>query len=79
MLFASMAAHAPLGKLMYGFGWPRGTSRAGGDPAAAQLMYYGGDIAELLLLITLFARWHHLWGSLFGREGKRASGGEGCQ
>lgn len=55
-LFLSIAAHSVLAKLMYGYGWPRNVPH---DPeqirAAAQLMYYGGDFAELLLAIALFA------------------------
>jgi putative membrane protein len=57
-LFSSMAAHAILAKLLYAYGWPQGVSA---DPpqlaAAAQLMYYGGDLAELLLASALFAYW----------------------
>src|SRR5690606_22164926 len=53
------AAHAWLAKLMYARGWPANT----GEPlehvqAAAQLMYYGGDVAELLLAVALFHRWY---------------------
>ncbi len=59
ILFSAIAAHATLAKLLYAYGWPRG---AGIDPAqreaAAQLMYYGGDFAELLVAITLFASWY---------------------
>ncbi|WP_150304589.1 cytochrome c oxidase assembly protein [Pseudomonas saliphila] len=55
-LFLSIAAHSVLAKVMYGYGWPRNVPH---DPeqirAAAQLMYYGGDFAELLLAIALFA------------------------
>lgn len=57
-LFAAAAAHAILAKLMYGYGFPRGTPY---DPAeiqaAAQVMYYGGDLAEVLLAVALF----HVW------------------
>ncbi|MEH6389736.1 MULTISPECIES: cytochrome c oxidase assembly protein [Pseudomonas] len=55
-LFLSIAAHSVLAKLMYGYLWPRNVPH---DPeqirAAAQLMYYGGDFAEVLLLVALFA------------------------
>lgn len=58
VLFVAMAAHATLAKTMYAYGWPRG---AGHDAAqirdAAQIMYYGGDAAELLLAVALFASW----------------------
>lgn len=59
VLFVSMAAHATLGKLMYGFLWPQGTPHSMEEiRAAARLMYYGGDLAELLLVIALFAMWY---------------------
>ena len=58
VLFVATAAHAVLGKLMYAYGFPRD---AGHDlteiEAAAQLMYYGGDFAELLLALVFFAAW----------------------
>lgn len=58
VLFVAIAAHAVLGKIMYGYGFPRG---AGHDQAeiraAAQWMYYGGDVATLLLTIAFFAEW----------------------
>lgn len=58
VLFVSMATHAILAKLMYAYGWPRGT---GHDPVeirqAAELMYYGGDLIELVLFAALFATW----------------------
>ncbi|QTP54133.1 cytochrome c oxidase assembly protein [Billgrantia sulfidoxydans] len=54
VLFVSMAAHALLGKLMYGYLWPRGAGHPAEEiQAAAQLMYYGGDLAELLLAVAL--------------------------
>ncbi len=59
VLFVSMAAHAYLSKFMYAYVWPRNTPH---DVAqiqeAAQLMYYGGDFAELLLVIAFFASWY---------------------
>lgn len=59
ILFLSIAAHAILGKLMYGHLYPRLTFHSAEEiQAAAQLMYYGGDIAELLLAIALFTMWY---------------------
>lgn len=58
-LFIAVAAHSTLAKVMYAYGWPRGThydAERIGD--AAQLMYYGGDLAELLLAVALFASWY---------------------
>jgi putative membrane protein len=58
VLVAAGAAHAYLAKLLY--------ARAPAPPphgpdqvrAAAQLMYYGGDLAELALAVALFAIWY---------------------
>ena len=59
ILFLSIAAHSLLAKFMFAYGWPRNAGHSLEDiEAAAQLMYYGGDLAELLLLVALFAsRW----------------------
>jgi putative membrane protein len=54
VLFISIATHAILAKAMYAYGWPRGSGHSLSEiQAAAKLMYYGGDFAELLLLIAL--------------------------
>ncbi|KPQ22628.1 MULTISPECIES: cytochrome c oxidase assembly protein [unclassified Halomonas] len=58
VLFISIAAHSLLGKLMYGYGWPRGTAHGQENiQAAAQWMYYGGDLAEMLLAMVLLSVW----------------------
>ncbi|WP_447894526.1 cytochrome c oxidase assembly protein [Vreelandella sp. GE22] len=58
VLFAAIATHSLLGKLMYAQGLPRGTGHALEDvQAAAQLMYYGGDLAEVLLAVVLMTFW----------------------
>lgn len=58
VLFISMAAHACLSKLMYAYHLPQGTPHDVAQiKAAAQLMYYGGDLAELLLTVAFFAMW----------------------
>jgi len=62
VLFVAIAAHGILAKLMYGYGFPRGTAFVPEQlEAAARLMYYGGSLAELLLVALLFA----------GRPGRR--------
>ena len=58
VLTLAIAAHAVLGKLMYGYGWPRGVAGGAEVRAAAEVMYYGGDLAEGLVLVALFARWY---------------------
>lgn len=58
VVFLATAAHAILGKLMYGYGYPQGTGASLSEvQSAAQWMYYGGDLAELLLITGLFAAW----------------------
>ena len=62
VLVIASAAHAYLAKRLYaGADWlPPGLP--GRDPqswqAAAELMYYGGSIADLLLATALFATWY---------------------
>ena len=59
VLFAAIAAHAVLGKLMYAYGFPRDAGLELAEiEAAAQLMYYGGDLAELILALVFFAGWY---------------------
>jgi putative membrane protein len=59
VLFAATAAHSILAKVMYGYGFPRDAGHELAEiEAAAQLMYYGGDLAELLLAIVFFAAWY---------------------
>jgi putative membrane protein len=56
ILFIATAAHASLGKIMYGYGFPRGVGASAFEmESAAQWMYYGGDIAGLLLIVAFFA------------------------
>lgn len=57
VLTAAIAAHSLLSKLMYAYGWPAGMHPLEQVQAGAQWMYYGGDLAELLLLVALFSRW----------------------
>lgn len=60
VLYMGTALHATLGKLMYAYGLPQGTPHDLNEiQAAAQLMYYGGDLAELLLSVAFFAVWFH--------------------
>ncbi len=75
VVFLSIAAHATLGKLMYIYLWPHGTLHSAHEiRAAAQFMYYGGDFAELLLVVALFATWYRRQGhhhSILQQRGKR--------
>ncbi|MFD6948515.1 MULTISPECIES: cytochrome c oxidase assembly protein [unclassified Nocardiopsis] len=59
-LILAVAAHSFLAKLLYAHPhtWPPGAEHTALAGEAAQLMYYGGDLAELLLAVALFAAWY---------------------
>ncbi|MEV4500282.1 cytochrome c oxidase assembly protein, partial [Micromonospora arborensis] len=61
-LLGAAAGHAVLAKYLYANAGTLPPGLTGRDPAAfqsaAQLMYYGGDLAELLLAVALFATWY---------------------
>lgn len=59
VLFLAIASHTILAKLMYAYGWPAGGSHSAEEArAAAKIMYYGGDLTELLLIAALMACWY---------------------
>ncbi len=65
VLVAAGGAHAYLAKLLYSRApeLPAGSGFAAGEiRAAAQLMFYGGHLAELLVLVALFAAWYRRGG-----------------
>lgn len=69
-LLGAAAGHAVLAKYLYANADTLPPGLTDRDPAAfqsaAQLMYYGGDVAELLLAIALFGSWY--W-----RRGRRCA------
>lgn len=56
-LGVAIAAHAVLSQLMYGGFWVEIDAPIDQVQGAAEIMYYGGDIAELLLAAALVATW----------------------
>lgn len=55
ILFIGIAAHAILAKLIYGQLFPLGAGYSENDiRQAAKIMYYGGDLAELIVAVVLF-------------------------
>jgi len=61
VLVVASAAHSVLAKLLYAQAshWPPGVpAQPEAVRDAAQLMYYGGDLAELLLAVVLFSVWY---------------------
>lgn len=58
ILFMSVSAHATLSKIIYAYGLPhQGSQSYTAVQNGAQLMYYGGALAELILVIGFFAIW----------------------
>jgi putative membrane protein len=60
-LFLSTAAHGYLAKLLYAHAGsvpPAAGHVVAQNEQAAQWMYYGGDLAELLLAVALFTAWY---------------------
>ncbi|MDH6710117.1 putative membrane protein [Kitasatospora sp. MAA19] len=53
----AIAAHAVISQLMYGGFWVNIHAPIDQVQAGAEIMYYGGDIAELLLAAALVATW----------------------
>jgi putative membrane protein len=75
VLVVAAGAHSYLGKLLYaGAGeLPPGAGHGTAEmEAAAQWMYYGGDLAELLLATALFAAWYRRAGRGAAAELQRA-------
>ncbi|GAB2461288.1 hypothetical protein GCM10027162_65570 [Streptomyces incanus] len=56
-LGVAIAAHAVISQLMYGGFWVDIHAPIDQVQAGAEIMYYGGDIAELLLAAALVATW----------------------
>lgn len=58
VLFVAAGSHDLLAKLLYARGLPAG----GGTPeqvrTGAQIMFYGGDLLEITLVVLLFASWY---------------------
>lgn len=60
VLFISITAHAFLSKFMYAYLYPLHSPHPGSQiQEAARMMYYWGDLSELLLAIVLFGMWYH--------------------
>lgn len=59
VLLLSMGLHAFLSKFMYAYGYPLNTPHAQDQiQEAARLMYYWGDLSELILVVIVFYTWY---------------------
>jgi putative membrane protein len=75
VLLIALAAHAIVAKLLYATD-PAGIRLALADrQLGAQLLWYGGDLVELALLIVFFGQWYAAAGRRLARERRRACGG----
>ncbi|MFD7341085.1 cytochrome c oxidase assembly protein [Streptomyces violascens] len=73
-LVGAGGAHAVLAKTLYATP-PPGTGLAPGDlSAAAELMYYGGDLVEIALAAVIGLQWYAAGGRRLAREGRRTAG-----
>lgn len=60
VLFVSIAAHAFLSKYMYAYLYPLHSPHPDSQiQEAAKMMYYWGDLSELLLAVVLFGMWYN--------------------
>ncbi|PJM99081.1 hypothetical protein CG740_32650 [Streptomyces sp. CB01201] len=75
-LVGAGAAHAVLAKLLYAAP-PPGTGFGAPDlAAAAELMYYGGDLVEIALAAVVGLRWYAASGRRLARERRRGARAE---
>lgn len=59
VVFLTIACHAFLAKFMYAFNFPSINNGSFSEvQEAAKLMYYWGDVSELILLVALFANFY---------------------
>lgn len=66
VLVASLAAHGALAKVLYSSPLP-GVATADAR-SGAQLMFYGGDAVEFVLILLVCAEWYRVTGSRLQRE-----------
>ncbi|HEY6396922.1 MAG TPA: cytochrome c oxidase assembly protein [Solirubrobacteraceae bacterium] len=73
LLTAALGAHAALAKLLYAGAGASLTRaiRLADLHAGAQLMYYGSDGVDLLILVAFFSRWYAAGGRRLERERRR--------
>ena len=72
VLIAFIAAHSVLGKWLYAYP-PAGVDAADAR-RGAQLMYYGGDVVDVLIIVLLFAGWYAATRPRHGLQPAHAAG-----
>jgi putative membrane protein len=71
VLFAAAGCHDLMAKLMYAHLLPRGAGSAAGIEFGAQIMFYGGDVVELVLATALLLDWYRRGTRALAREERR--------
>jgi putative membrane protein len=74
VLFIAAGSHDVLAKLMYAHLLPHGEATATQLQDGAQIMYYGGDVVELLLATCLLASWYARAGRALAHQRRRSAG-----
>jgi putative membrane protein len=65
-LVTAGAAHNILAKIMYAHALPAGAGTLADRQAGAQVLYYGGDVTDVVLAVALMAQW-------YSRTGRRSA------
>lgn len=71
VLFAAAGCHDLMAKLMYAHLLPRGAGSPASVELGAQIMFYGGDVVELLLATALLLAWYRGGSRALAREQRR--------
>jgi putative membrane protein len=71
VLFLVAGSHDILAKLMYAQLRPTGGGSADEIRTGAQVLFYGGDVVELMLAVGLFAGWYARTGRVLRHERRR--------
>jgi putative membrane protein len=73
VLLVAMAAHATLAKLLYASPLPGVPLAAADRQLGAQLLWYGGDLIDLALLVVFFSQWYAAGGRELARQQRHQS------
>lgn len=74
VLFAAAGCHDLMAKLMYAHLLPTGAGSAAGIELGAQVMFYGGDVVELLLASAVLLDWYRRGTRELARQERRNVG-----
>lgn len=74
VLFVAAGCHDLMAKLMYAHLLPRGAGSPASIELGAQIMFYGGDVVELLLATAVLLDWYRRGARALAREERRHAG-----